>query len=369
MRWSNVPLGSRHLHIMPELRRDPILDRYVIIAENRAARPGAFAAGVDAGWAVPTIAKSAEPLVGTAHPTCPFCPGNERETPHEVFSLRDTASEPDQPGWRVRVVPNKYPALESEMESRRHRGTDVPRSPFFQASPATGVHEVIVDTPRHVTTVGELSDTEFSEVLSVVRSRLLALRQDPRLKYALVFKNVGRAGGASIEHLHAQLMATDRVPPLVADELRSASVFFNEFRQCLFCRMIETEREQGIRVVAESAAFIAFCPYASRFAYEMWILPKGHASHFESTAMEEIADLASFARRAIDTIERLSRPTAYNFFLHSSPFDSVAIEHYHWHIEVVPRLTITAGYEWGSGCAINPVSPETAAAALRVLVG
>jgi UDPglucose--hexose-1-phosphate uridylyltransferase len=349
---------------MPELRRDPILNRYVIIAENRAARPGA-----EVGWAMTTDAESTAKLVGTAHPTCPFCPGNEHETPDEILALRGDATQQNQPGWRVRVVPNKYPALERDVVPPPHRGTDGPQSLFFQASPAVGAHEVIIDTPRHVTTVGALRDLEFAELLSVVQSRLLALREDPRLKHALVFKNVGRAGGASIEHVHTQLMATDFVPSLVVEELRSARAFFAEHRQCLFCRMIAAEREQGVRVVAESAGYLAICPYASRFAYELWILPKRHASHFESIPAADVSDLASFTRHSIATIEQLSQPTAYNFFLHSNPFDSVAIEHYHWHIEVVPRLTIAAGYEWGSGCAINPVSPEAAAAVLRALLG
>jgi UDPglucose--hexose-1-phosphate uridylyltransferase len=343
---------------MPELRRDPIVDRWVIIAENRANRPGALSAlsGSDQNNTCGADA-------------CPFCPGNEAETPPEVFALRYDSTKPNSPNWRVRVVPNKYPALVTETTAPDDRKTHVSHSasatPRFASVPAFGVHEVIIDTPRHVTTVGELTHQEFTDSLAAIRARLLALRDEPDLKHALVFKNVGRAAGATREHLHSQLMATNLVSPLVAEELRGAATFFKEHRQCVFCRMIDDERNVGERIVCESAGFVALCPYASRFPYEMWILPKQHASHFESIGAVDLADLASLARSAIARIEPLSQPPAYNLVFHTTPFDSVAIEHYHWHMEVFPRLTIAAGFEWGSGCAVNPVSPEAAARALR----
>jgi UDPglucose--hexose-1-phosphate uridylyltransferase len=345
---------------MPELRRDPIVDRWVIIAENRAHRPGALL--TDTGDHA-NAQRSAEETY------CPFCPGNESETPAEVFALRDVRSAANSPGWRVRVVPNKYPALLSEMASHGDRSTHAHLSPsaesLFTRAPAFGAHEVIIDTPRHVTTVGDLTDHELADSLAAVRARLLAMRGQESFRHALVFKNVGRAAGATREHLHSQLMAGNLVPPLVAEELRGARRFFDEFGQCVFCRMIEDERNLAVRIVCESAAFVALCPFASRFAYEMWVLPKKHAPHFDSIENDDLADLAKLARSAIAKIESLSRPPAYNLVIHTSPFDSSAMEHYHWHMEVFPRLTIAAGYEWGSGCAVNPVSPEAAAGALR----
>jgi UDPglucose--hexose-1-phosphate uridylyltransferase len=344
---------------MPELRRDPIVDRWVIIAENRAARPGALVNASDS---------PREPTTAGLE-TCPFCPGYESETPPAVFALRGHANDPNASDWRVRVVPNKYPALVSETASQPDRGTYVPRSPgpesLFAAAPAFGVHEVIIDTPRHVTTVGQLTNEEFADSLTAVRARLEALRHDLRLKHAIVFKNVGCAAGATREHLHSQLMASNLVPPLVAAELRGAERFYDTYRQCVFCRMIDDECASGERVVDQSSAFVALCPFASRFAYEMWILPKGHASHFGSINDGDLADLANLARRAIARIESLLRSPAYNLVIHTTPFDSLAIEHYHWHMEVFPRLTIAAGFEWGSGCAVNPVSPEAAARVLR----
>jgi UDPglucose--hexose-1-phosphate uridylyltransferase len=353
---------------MPELRRDPIIDRWVIIAENRGTRPGAF---VDGALFDLPLAPRAPSAIADEADVCPFCPGNERETPPATFELRDDAGRPDVAGWRVRIVPNKYPALIDETVADSWRGSDFsPRPPsLFATAAAAGVHEVIIDTPRHVATVGELTDGELSESLLATRARLQSLRRRTELAHALVFRNVGRAAGATREHIHSQLMATQGVASLVRAELEGAKQFFDEHRQCVFCRMIAEERVLAQRVVCESAKFIGLCPYASRFPYEMWILPKQHASHFEQIAVEDLDDLARLARGTTARIERLSQPAAYNLIFHTSPFDSLAIEHYHWHIEIIPRLTIPAGFEWGSGWGVNPVSPETAAGVLRRLDG
>ena len=343
---------------MPELRHDPIVDRWVIIAQDRAHRPGAHVGA-------PSTLSAAAAGVSEV---CPFCPGNEAETPPEVFALRDD-TESNSPHWRVRVVPNKYPALVGKPGDNGDRRV-LPSSAFgarrlFDSEPGFGVHEVIVDTPRHATTVGALTDDELADSLMAIGARLRALREERDLKHALVFKNVGRAAGATREHIHSQLMASQLVPPLVCDELRGAERFFRENRECVFCRLIADERELGVRIIGESAAFVALCPFASRFPYEMWILPKAHASDFDSTGSVDFADLASLARSTIARIETLSSPPAYNLVIHTSPFDSLAVEHYHWHMEVFPRLTIAAGFEWGSGCAVNPISPEDAAGVLR----
>jgi UDPglucose--hexose-1-phosphate uridylyltransferase len=359
---------------MPELRRDPIIDRWVIIAENRGERPGAFVAGN--ALALPPCEVSLTPpsdaITAEAADACPFCPGNEHETPPATFELREGGGQPDMPGWRVRIVPNKYPALVDEEVTlaKPSCGSVRPaQRPLYVRAQAEGVHEVIVDTPRHVTKVGELTDAELADSLSATCNRLQSLRRQSKLAHALLFRNVGRASGATREHLHSQLMATREVSSLVRAEIEGAKRFFDEHRQCVFCRIIEDERTLAERLVCESAAFIALCPYASRFPYETWILPKRHASHFEQVALEDLADLASLARGTIAKIERLSQPAAYNLIFHTSPFDSLSIEHYHWHIEIIPRLTIPAGFEWGSGWAVNPVSPETAARVLRTMDG
>jgi UDPglucose--hexose-1-phosphate uridylyltransferase len=359
---------------MPELRRDPIIDRWVIIAENRGARPGAFVAGMSLG--PPPREAAFSPLTGAIAPhateVCPFCPGNEHETPPATFVLHDETSRPDVTGWRVRIVPNKYPALLAEKAALAEpppgrAGSSEPL--LCVRAAAVGVHEVIVDTPRHIMTVGELSDRELTDSLAATRLRLQALRGQTDLAHALVFRNVGRAAGSTREHVHGQLMATRQVASLVRAELAGAKQYFDEHRQCVFCRVIEDELAHHERVVCESPAFVALCPFASRLPYETWILPKRHASHFEQIAVEDLADLASLTRGTIAKIERLSQPPAYNLIFHSSPFDSLSIEHYHWHIEIIPRLTIPAGFEWGSGWTVNPVSPETAAGVLRAMDG
>jgi UDPglucose--hexose-1-phosphate uridylyltransferase len=351
---------------MPELRRDAIIDRWVIIAENRGKRPGAFADGVSMEVPLEDLAP-----YGNADEAdvCPFCPGNERETPPATFELREDIGRSDVSGWRVRVVPNKYPALIDEDVAESVRVADFSPRPqsLFASESAAGVHEVVIDTPRHVATVGELTDAELSESLFATRSRLQSLRRRTDIMHTLVFRNVGRAAGATREHVHSQLMATQGVTSLVRAELDGAKQFFDQHRQCVFCRIIAEERAQGQRVVCESAEFIGVCPYAARFPYETWILSKRHASHFEQIAVEDLADLAKIVRGTIAKIERLSQTPAYNLIFHTSPFDSLAIDHYHWHIEIIPRLTIPAGFEWGSGWAVNPVSPETATSVLRAM--
>jgi len=359
---------------MPELRRDPIIDRWVIIAENRGERPGAFAAGLPEPLSrQDSFTERSSENTPNAADICPFCPGNERETPPATFELRADPGRPDAPGWRVRIVPNKYPALidkDAGLAVPSRGSVDLSaESSLFISAPAAGVHEVLIDTPRHITVLGELTNAELADSLAATRLRLQAIRRQTDLVHALVFRNVGRAAGATREHLHSQLMATHDVASLVRAELEGAKRFFADCRRCVFCRMIDEEGTLNKRVVSESRAFIALCPYASRFPYEICILPKEHASHFEQTAVEDLADLANLTRGTIAKIERLSQPPAYNLIVHTSPFDSLSIEHYHWHIEIIPRLTIPAGFEWGSGWAVNPVSPETAAEVLRGMDG
>jgi UDPglucose--hexose-1-phosphate uridylyltransferase len=349
---------------MPQLRRDLIVNRWTVIAENRANRPGAVSAAASNHPPNPDDAESASEAIAR----CPFCPGHEHETPGEVLALRATDSQPNAPGWRVRIVPNKYPAFETQPSAPNDRPLAVEPQhdgPFFASQPAAGIHEVVIDTPRHLTTVSEMTDDELAASLGAIRARLLDLERQRHLKHVLIFKNVGRAAGATRDHLHSQLIGGGFVPPLVAEELAGAAAFYEQYHLCPFCRMIEAECAAGERLIDESPHFVAFCPYASRFPYELWILPRRHGGHFAATSLEEIDDLANFARRAIAKIERLSQPAAYNLVFHTSPFDSPAKDHYHWHIEVFPRMTIAAGFEWGSGCAINPVSPEAAAAFLR----
>lgn len=328
---------------MPDLRKDPIVGRWVIVAKSRARRPHDFDTS-------PVRRPSA---------FCPFCEGQEDKTPPEILAYRRPGSSPNGPGWRVRVVPNKFPALEIEGDLNK-RGEGI-----YDMMRGVGAHEVIIESPRHLVSTAELSETELQEVLWAYRDRLTDLKRDRRLVYGMIFKNVGAAAGASLEHTHSQLIVTPIVPINVWEEMTGSLEFFNYRGRCVYCDMIHQELATEKRLVHDTPTFVAFCPFASRFPFETWILPKVHGSHFENIQPPGVEDLASVLRTVIMKLEAaLDRP-AYNYILHTAPFDTPELPHYHWHIEIMPSLTRPAGFEWGSGFYINPVPPEDAARFLR----
>jgi UDPglucose--hexose-1-phosphate uridylyltransferase len=328
---------------MPELRKDPIVGRWVIIATDRAKRP---------------VASRIEAMA-SAGAFCPFCEGHEGNTPPEILAYRDRNSGRNERGWRVRVVPNKFPALQIEGGLNK-RGEGI-----YDRMNGVGAHEVIIECPFHEMTMANLAEENIREVLWVYRDRLVDLKKDPRLVYGMVFKNVGAAAGASLEHTHSQLIVTPIVPINVWEEMSGAMEFFNYRGRCIFCDMIHQELTTEKRVVLDTPNFVAFAPYASRFPFETWILPKNHNSHFENIQKNEVDELGTVMKTILMKLETaLDRP-AYNYIIHTSPFDTQSLPHYHWHIEVIPRLTRVAGFEWGTGFYINPVPPEQAAAFLK----
>jgi len=327
----------------PELRKDPVSGRWVIIAKSRAKRPHDF---------------EQAPAISPGR-FCPFCEGNEEACPDEILAYRQHGTARNDRGWRVRVVPNKFPALEIEGDLNK-RGEGI-----YDLMRGVGAHEVIIESPKHVLSTADLSAAQIEEVLWIYRDRLVDLKKDPRLVYGMIFKNVGAAAGASLEHTHSQLIVTPIVPINVWEEMTGALEFFNYRGRCVFCDMIQQELAYEKRIVLDTPGFVAFCPFASRFPFETWILPKSHVSHFENIQKHGVEELACIMRQTIGKIETaLDRP-AYHYILHNSPFDTPELYHYHWHIEVIPRLTKPAGFEWGSGFYINPVGPEEAAAFLR----
>jgi UDPglucose--hexose-1-phosphate uridylyltransferase len=328
---------------MPELRKDPIVARWVIVAKSRAERPHDF---------------EAPPLV-RRQSRCPFCEGNEDETPEEVLAYRTPGSLPNRPGWRVRVVRNKFPALHHDGDLNKH--TDG----LYHTMEGVGSHEVIVESPKHLVSTSHLTEGELGEVLAIYRDRLVDLRKDPRLAYGMIFKNVGTAAGASLEHTHSQLIATPIVPINVWEEMTGSLEFYNYRGRCVYCELIQKELAAEQRIVVDGRGFIAFCPFASRFPFETWVVPKVHASHYESLDGNAEVDLAAVLKEVIGRLETALDQPSYNYILHTSPFDTQALKHYHWHIEIMPSLTRAAGYEWGSGFYINAVPPEEAAAVLR----
>jgi UDPglucose--hexose-1-phosphate uridylyltransferase len=330
----------------PELRRDPIAGRWVVIAPDRGRRPSA---------------SPSEAPAPSADGPCPFCPGNERSTPPEVDARRDPGTAPDAPGWRTRVIPNKFAALRPAGAS----GPEAERSGIYERMEGVGAHEVIIESPEHETELSALPIARIAEVLEVCRDRARAHAADPRVRYVLPFKNYGAWAGASQEHSHTQLLATPVIPNVAQEELAECERRWSGTGSCSFCALIEHERAEGTRLVAEDESFVALAPFASRFAYETWILPLRHASSFESAGGGELRALAAILQRTLAAMRRaLDRP-CYNFLIHSAPARQTALPWYHWHVEIIPKLSLASGFEWGTGAYINAVPPEEAAERLR----
>ena len=329
---------------MPELRKDPIMGRWVIIATDRAKRPTDFVR---------------EKVQIRSTGFCPFCPGNESKTPPEIMAYRSDGSLRNTPGWTLRVVANKFPALGIEGSlSRQGEG-------LYDRMTGIGAHEVIIETPDHQMTLATLPSQRVEEVLWACRERILDLKQDRRFKYVLIFKNHGEAAGASLEHTHSQLIALPVVPVRVREEVNGAREHYNFKERCIFCDIIRQERESGIRVIAENSEFIVLSPFAPRFPFEMWIIPKNHQAAFERAEKRELEQLAVVLKDMLMRLDKVLDHPAYNFIIHTSPLSESTDDYYHWHLEIMPKLTKVAGFEWGTGFYINPTPPEESAKYLR----
>jgi UDPglucose--hexose-1-phosphate uridylyltransferase len=328
---------------MPELRKDPIHGRWVIISTERSRRPSDFAP------------EERRPIGGF----CPLCEGNEDRTPPEIIAFRDNGTPPNSPGWSLRVVPNKFPALSIEGELNRE-GDGI-----YDKMNGIGAHEVVIETPSHYETLAALPLKAIENVLWAYRSRIIDLRRDERLRYVLVFKNYGFAAGASLEHSHSQIIALPIVPTRVREEIEGSKNYFLYKDRCVFCDIINQELRQRRRVITENNAFVSIAPFASRFPFEAWILPKTHHPSFEHS---EPSSYALAAQTLSDTLQRLNQvldDPPYNYIIHTSSSPELDKEHYHWHFEIMPKLTKVAGFEWGTGFYINPTPPEEAAEYLR----
>jgi UDPglucose--hexose-1-phosphate uridylyltransferase len=329
---------------MPELRKDPITDRWVIISTDRARRPSDFV-------------RETTPTVPSAR-FCPFCPGHENKTPPEVLAYRQ-GSGPNQPGWSLRVIPNKFPVLgiEGELE-RQGEG-------MFDRMEGIGAHEVVVETPEHILSLTDLPERSIALTLNAFRDRISDLKNDKRLRYVLLFKNEGEGAGATLEHTHSQLIALPVVPKAVKEELDGSKDYHDFKERCLFCDMIRQEAKSAERVVLETDRFIVIEPYAARFPFETWILPKKHLSHYENTDAQSFDNLAWVLKSTMRKLEKVLERPPYNFLIHTAPLQEPPNSYYHWHIEVIPKLTRVAGFEWGTGFYINPTPPEESARFLR----
>ncbi|HWL11148.1 MAG TPA: galactose-1-phosphate uridylyltransferase [Planctomicrobium sp.] len=325
-----------------ELRKDPIVGRWVIIAPERLSRPQTFFENEEI----------------ECDSFDPFLAGNEDATTPEILAYRD-GGVPNGPGWRVRVIPNKFPAVRVEGTLEK-RGEGI-----YDKMNALGAHEVIIECPHRETNMARLSVENIREILWVYRDRLVDLKRDHRLVHGLIFKNKGTRAGASLDHSHSQLIVTPIVPIAIQEELDGAREFYNYRGRCIFEDMIQQELATEERIVLETDHFVVFCPYASRFPFETWVLPRMQSSHYENITKPVIEDLGTVMKEVLSRMEHGLDDPPYNFVLHSAPFANQDLPHFRWHIEIYPRLSRVAGFEWGSGFYINPVPPEEAAKFLR----
>jgi len=338
---------------MPELRKDPIIGRWVIISTERANRPSDFK--------VPhTHEKEGE---------CPFCEGHEKDTLPEVFAIRENSAGKDKPGWEVRVIPSISRRFDVKGGLNR-RGVGM-----YDVMNPIGAHELIIESPKHFSDIHQLPKKHIELIIQASVNRIVELEKDPRLKYCLLFKNHGlKAGGSSAtKHVRSQIIATPVTPTRVKEELRGARFYYRYKDRCIFCDLIKEELDAGSRIIMDTKNIVAIAPFASRFPFEIWLLPKKHCADFINIKKEEIKDLSSVLKTVFSKLSKALNDPPYNYMLHTAPFRHAKSpgywrtikEDYHWHIEITPRITQVAGFEWGSGFYINPVPPELSAKYLR----
>lgn len=335
---------------MSELRRDPVMGRWVIIAPERSLRPDQIM--------IPKQERQAGP--------CVFCGGQEALDPNELFAVRAPGTARNTPGWQVRVLPNKFPVLRIEGKLVRE-GVGM-----FDMMTGVGAHEVIVESPEHNLDLADLPEEQIAHVIRAYRERMYDLGGDDRFKYVLIFKNHGYLAGATLSHTHSQLIATPVTPKRVKEELIGSQRYYEFKRRCVFCDIIKQEtRLTRERLVFEHEMFAAISPFAARAPYETWILPKQHNCDFVAITEQEYLGLAQVLKTTLLKLRGALNDPPFNFLIHTAPFRRPhpgywsTIQHdFHWHLEIIPRLTRPAGFEEGSGFYINPVPPEEAAAVL-----
>ncbi len=338
---------------MSELRRDALLRHWVIFCPERVTRPLEFH---EEGIRLQEVDA--------------FLPGHELLTPPEVYAIGDPGRAPNTPGWRVRVVPNRYPALrvEGQLEATACGHND--------CLTGIGAHEVVVETPDPNKELHQQSPQGVYEVLLAYRARMLDLTRDLRMRYIVAFKNVGPLGGASLKHPHSQIMGLPVVPPVFIHELNNAREYYLRHDRNYFDDLIRQELSQDLRVVIENRDFVVLCPYASRFSFEMWVVPRRQSSDYRSVQDYELTTCAEALRQALGKLHRTIKNPSYNLVLYTAPLrampgqaESLWESCYRWHFKIMPRLSGIAGLELGTGVFMNPILPEEAARHLRTLRG
>lgn len=352
---------------MPELRKNPADHSWVIIATERSKRPSDLikkSQGAKEDKGGPRGANGGRPAPGTPEAGCPFCEGNENKTPPEVFAFRKPGTQPDTPGWTVRVVPNKFAALSPEgSPDRTKRG-------LWDTLNGVGAHEVIVEGTDHWASWPQKDSSQVTAILKAWQARYRAQGEKPFIRYTQLFKNHGLTAGASLAHPHSQLISTPFVPDQVQRELDISRKYWESEGRCLYCDLLAAEEQEGIRAISSTPYFLAFCPFASRFPSEVWILPRRHQPSFAAMDDVETEDLSALLIKILGVFYAQLGDPPYNLILRTSPHgEQGAYAAYHWHLRLLPRLSIVAGFEWGTGIFINPSSPEEAAKFLAEHLG
>ena len=337
---------------MPELRRNIATGEWIIAAPERAKRPDQF------------IKEAANRKRAQKHDAdCPFCEGHEESTPPEVFAIREKNSKPNGRGWEVRVIPNKFPALVPSEVS----GLNAYRSKvgIHLRIEGVGNHEVIIETPDHQLSIGTMPVKQVENVVKAYRDRYLTLDENPDNELIIIFRNHGERAGTSLYHPHSQLVTTPIVPSYVRNRMLEGVRYYDETGVCVFCDLLAFELRDVHRIVAENDDFVAFCPYAAGVPYEIWIIPRRHEASFGEIEPQERPGFAAILRTTLGKLYKALNNPDYNYVIHTAPHHSATVPHYHWHVQILPRLTTPAGFEIGSGISINIALPEQTAKHLR----
>ena len=326
---------------MPELRFNVITREWVTIATERARRPDQFKR------------KEEKKGLPPRDPQCPFCPGNEAMTPPATYSI------PDDSTWRVRVTPNKFAALSAKGErTRLIQG-------IRRTVTGVGIHEVMVETPVHNKVTALLTDPEVELIIQTYMNRFGVASADQRIEQVTIFKNHGEAAGTSLEHPHSQMIATPVITAQLRLRLSHALEHFDEYGECIFCRVLSQEVREGTRVVLETEHFVAFVQFATFTPFSFLIMPRRHMACFTEMKDAEAADLARNLRRSLAKLYHGLADPDFNYVVRTAPIEYCGGKYYHWYVSVIPRLTKMAGFELGSGMFINVSLPENDAAFLR----
>ena len=331
---------------MSEMRRDPLTGRWVVFAPERKRRPQ-------------YIDRRHEGFDSSMSGGCPFCKGNEALTPPEVLAYRGGHSKPNQEGWSLRVVPNKFPALRVEGElGRRPDG-------FYDRMNNIGAHEVVIETPSHHHGVDDMTLAHVKHIFCAYKARLLDLKQDSRFRYIKIFKNHGASAGATIPHSHSQIIAMPVIPSLVNQKIDIARNHFSAKERCLCCDIVAHERDHQHRVLLDNGDFVVLAPYASRFPFELALYPIQHQTRFEELDDALLDNLAHAVKNTVERLNRVLDFPDYHWILTNAPFDGDIAPFFHWHLEIVPLVTGTGGFELGTQSYINTVFPEEAVEILK----